>query len=79
MVWPAFSPTSLEAPNFLLVRPGHVLKLPMLKNIVQTWFVKGKEAKYYNICIEAGKQTTIKAADDANIAMIFTGVRHFRH
>ena len=39
-----------------------------VKNIVQTWFVKGKEAKYYNICIEAGKQTTIKAADDALIA-----------
>tara|TARA_E500000331_G_scaffold349678_1_gene393316 strand:+ start:132 stop:887 length:756 start_codon:yes stop_codon:yes gene_type:complete len=39
-----------------------------VKNIVRTWFVKGKEAKYYNICIEAGKQTTIKAADDALIA-----------
>ena len=39
-----------------------------VKNIAQTWFVKGKNAKYYNTCIESGKQTTIEAADSALIA-----------
>ena len=39
-----------------------------IKNIVQTWFIKGTEAKYYNTCIEAGKQTTIEAADNALVA-----------
>jgi pimeloyl-ACP methyl ester carboxylesterase len=35
------------------------------KNIAKTWFVKGEEAKYFNICIEAGKQTSSKAVDNA--------------
>ena len=38
------------------------------KNIAKTWFVKKENAKYFDICIEAGKQTSIKAADDALIA-----------
>ena len=37
-------------------------------NIVKTWFVKGEAAKYFDICIEAGKQTSIKAVDNALIA-----------
>ena len=27
------------------------------KEIAKTWFTKGEKAKYFNICIEAGKQT----------------------
>ena len=38
------------------------------KNIAKTWFIKGENAKYFDICIEAGKQTSTKAADDALIA-----------
>jgi len=38
------------------------------KNIAKTWFTKGEDAKYFDICIEAGKQTSTKAADDALIA-----------
>ena len=38
------------------------------KNIAKTWFVKGEDAEYFNICIEAGKQTTIATVDNALIA-----------
>jgi pimeloyl-ACP methyl ester carboxylesterase len=38
------------------------------KNIAKTWFTKGEQAKYFNICIEAGKQTSIEAADNALVA-----------
>ena len=37
----------------------------MVKKIARTWFVKGEEAEYFNICLEAGKQTSIEAADNA--------------
>ena len=37
-------------------------------NIAKTWFIKGEAAKYFDICIEAGKQTSIKAVDNALIA-----------
>ena len=39
------------------------------KNIAQTWFVLGEKAKYFDLCLEAGKQTSIKAADNALIAI----------
>ena len=39
------------------------------KNIAQTWFVAGEKAKYFDLCIEAGKQTSIEAADNALIAI----------
>ena len=39
-----------------------------VKNIAKTWFVRKENAKYFDICIEAGKQTSAKAADDALIA-----------
>jgi pimeloyl-ACP methyl ester carboxylesterase len=39
-----------------------------VKNIAKTWFVMKENAKYFDICIEAGKQTSTKAADDALIA-----------
>ena len=38
------------------------------KNIAKTWFIKGEKAEYFNICIKAGKQTTILAVDNALIA-----------
>jgi len=38
------------------------------KNIAKTWFVKGENAKYFNICIEAGKQTSMETVDNALIA-----------
>ena len=39
------------------------------KNIVKTWFVLGEKAKYFDICIETGKETSLEAADNALIAM----------
>ena len=39
------------------------------KNIAQTWFVVGEKAKYFDLCLEAGKQTSIEAADNALIAI----------
>ena len=38
------------------------------KNIAKTWFIKGENAKYFNICIEAGKQSSMESADNALIA-----------
>ena len=38
------------------------------KNIARTWFIKGEDAKYFDICIEAGKQTSIETVDNALIA-----------
>ena len=35
------------------------------KNIAKTWFVKGEEAEYFDICVEAGKQSSIEAVDNA--------------
>ena len=39
------------------------------KNIAKTWFMLGEEAKYFDLCLEAGKQTSIEAADNALIAI----------
>ena len=38
------------------------------KNIAKTWFIKGEDAKYFDICIEAGKQTSNETVDNALIA-----------
>ena len=38
------------------------------KNIAKTWFIKGEDAKYFDICIEAGKQTSMETVDNALIA-----------
>ena len=35
-----------------------------IKNIVKTWFTKGEKAKYFNLCIKSGKQTSIEAIDN---------------
>ena len=37
--------------------------------IAKTWFVKGEYAKYFYLCSNAGKETNLKAADNALIAM----------
>tara|TARA_B100000029_G_scaffold159301_1_gene154966 strand:+ start:3027 stop:3782 length:756 start_codon:yes stop_codon:yes gene_type:complete len=38
------------------------------KNIAKTWFVEEDKAKYFNVCIEAGKQASMKAVDSSLIA-----------
>ena len=40
----------------------------MTRNIAKTWFVKGENAKYFDICIDAGKQASIETVDNALIA-----------
>ena len=40
----------------------------MVRNIVKTWFVKGEDAKYFDVCIEAGAQTSMEAADNSLVA-----------
>ena len=40
----------------------------MARNIAKTWFVRGENAKYFDVCIEAGKQTSIEAADNSLVA-----------
>jgi pimeloyl-ACP methyl ester carboxylesterase len=40
----------------------------MAKNIAKTWFIKGENANYFDICIESGKQSSLKAVDNALIA-----------
>ena len=39
------------------------------KNIAKTWFVLGEKAKYFDLCLEVGKQTSIESADNALIAI----------
>jgi pimeloyl-ACP methyl ester carboxylesterase len=40
------------------------------RNIAKTWFTKEEDSKYFKMCIEAGKQTSAEAADNALIAFI---------
>ena len=40
----------------------------MARNVAKTWFVKGEEAKYFDVCIEAGTQTSMEAADNSLVA-----------
>ena len=40
-----------------------------VKNIAKTWFIKGQDAKYFDICIEAGKETSIETADNSLAAI----------
>ena len=39
------------------------------RNIAKTWFILGEKAKYFDLCIQAGKETSVEAADNALIAM----------
>ena len=38
------------------------------KNITKTWFIKGEEAKYFDICVDVGKQTSMETADNSLVA-----------
>jgi len=60
------------------------LKINGLKNtayrIAKTWFIKEEKAKYFYLCEEAGKQTSIEAADNGLIAMKnWNGVRNLKN
>ena len=37
--------------------------------IAKTWFIEEEKAKYFYLCEEAGKQTSISAADNGLVAM----------
>ena len=37
--------------------------------IAKTWFIEGDKSKYFYLCKEAGKQTSLEAADNALVAM----------
>ena len=39
------------------------------KNIAKTWFIKGENAKYFDICIDAGKQTSMEVAENSLVAI----------
>jgi len=39
------------------------------RNIAKTWFILGEKARYFDLCIQAGKETSVEAADNALIAM----------
>jgi len=49
------------------------LKINGLKDtayrIAKTWFIEGEKAKYFYLCEEAGKQTTLESADNGLVAM----------
>ena len=39
------------------------------RNIAKTWFILSEKAKYFDLCIQAGKETSVDAADNALITM----------
>jgi len=41
----------------------------MARNIAKTWFSTGEDAKYYDVCIEAGTQTSMEAVDNSLLAL----------
>ena len=48
--------------------------------IARTWFVDKEKAKYFYLCDEAGKQTSIKATDNGLIAMKnWNGIENLRN
>ena len=60
------------------------LKINGLKDtayrIAKTWFVEEEKAKYFYLCEEAGKQTSIQAADNGLLAMKnWNGVTNLRN
>ena len=40
----------------------------MARNIAKTWFIKGENAKYFDVCIESVKQTSTKVVDNSLVA-----------
>ena len=60
------------------------LKINGLKDtayrIAKTWFIEEEKAKYFYLCEEAGKQTSIEAADNGLIAMKnWNGIRNLKN
>jgi len=60
------------------------LKINGLKDtadrIARTWFIEGERAKYFYLCEEAGKQTSVEAADNGLIAMKnWNGVKNLKN
>ena len=60
------------------------LKINGLENttyrIAKTWFIEKEKAKYFYLCEEAGKQTSIEAADNGLIAMKnWNGVKNLQN
>ena len=39
------------------------------RNIAKTWFILSEKAKYFDLCIQVGKETSVDAVDNALIAM----------
>ena len=51
-----------------------------VQRIAKTWFVEEDKAKYFYLCNEAGKDTTIEAADNALIAMkTWSGLKNLKN
>ena len=51
-----------------------------VNRIARTWFVDKEKAKYFYLCEEAGKQTSIEAADNGLVAMKnWNGVKNLRN
>ena len=60
------------------------LKINGLKNtanrIAKTWFMEGEKARFFYLCDEAAKQTSIEAADNGLIAMKnWNGVKNLKN
>ena len=60
------------------------LKINGLKDtahrIAKTWFIEEEKAKYFYLCEEAGKQTSIEATDNGLIAMRnWTGIENLKN
>ena len=60
------------------------LKINGLKDtayrIAKTWFIEGEKAKYFYLCEEAGKQTSIEATDNGLVAMKnWNGVKNLQN
>ena len=51
-----------------------------VQRIAKTWFVEEDKAKYFYLCNEAAKDTTIEAADNALIAMkTWSGLKNLKN
>ena len=60
------------------------LKIYGLKNtayrIAKTWFMEGERARYFYLCKQAGKQTSIEATDNGLVAMKnWNGVKNLKN
>ena len=48
--------------------------------IAKTWFIEEEKSKYFYLCEEAGKQTSIEAADNGLVAMKnWSGIENLKH